>query len=73
MPSKTLVSIVLLTAVLVTSALVFAVTLALIWLKTGRSFESILSERGQLFRRSLMIAIVLLIVAAMALIIRNNA
>jgi hypothetical protein len=42
-------------------------------LKTGRSFESILVERTQLFRHSIVVAIALLVVAAVALIIRNNA
>lgn len=71
--SKALVGIVLITVVLLTSGLVFAVLVFLVRLKTGRSFESILAERRRLFRRCIFVAIAILVFAAVALAIRNNA
>lgn len=70
--SKALVAAVLCAAVLSTSGLVLAVTVISIRLKTGRSLESILTEPGKLFRRSVLIAIVLLVLAAAGLVISNN-
>jgi len=70
--SKAQVAIVLCTVILLTSGIVFAVIVLLMRLKTGGSFESILVERKQLFRHSIVVAIALLVVAAVALIIRNN-
>ena len=58
--------------VLLASALVFAVMILFVRLKTGRSFQSILTDRDKLFRHSFFLAIVLLLLAALALTIHNN-
>jgi hypothetical protein len=63
---------VLVTVVLLASALVFSIMILLIRLRTGRPIRSILVERDKLFRHSFILAIILLLLAAMALTIHNN-
>jgi hypothetical protein len=72
MPTGRIGAIVL-SVILLVSTLIFAVMVLLIRLKTGRPFRSILAERSKLFRQSFIVAIVLLVIAALALIIHNNA